>query len=353
MKNLVIFFLSCFLLLACSDVVDLSQHQHTTVDNDALKNANGINTLDIGPVNPYVWTKLQVPFMSNYPFNHDDGKNLIIQIGDDVYCLMGDLREVVYKLNNTTKRWEYFDDPYSIYMWWVGGFDYLYSYQSKIYYGFQEEAGPDYDNGMGSLDPLTGEKDPIADFPGTAVDDPICFVVGNKGYVLGGQRNNVTINQFWEYDFASNTWTNKGNLPGGARAGAVAFVFNNKVYFGLGYSTTTLNGQVIKRLKKDWLMLDPATGGFGVVRADFPGTLKNYPQGFTVNDKFYVSWKQSADFWEYNPASNKWTQKDNLPVTPSNSNNISVFSKGNAGYVVKGCLNQFWRYSNTSLVPAP
>src|SRR6187402_2669663 len=98
MKNLIVVFLSCFLLLACSDVVDLSHHQNTPANNDALKNANGINTLDIGPVNPYVWTKLQVPFMSNYPFNHAEGKNMIIQIDGDVYCLMGDLREVVYKL---------------------------------------------------------------------------------------------------------------------------------------------------------------------------------------------------------------------------------------------------------------
>jgi hypothetical protein len=351
MKKILIALVSCGLLIACSDAVDFSQTKDATNAN-TLKSADGVGTLDFGPVGSYVWAKLTVPGMNNYPFNNPNGRNMIIQVGDDVYCLIGDLHEVIYKLNNRTKRWEYFSDPHDMYMWWVGGFDYLYSYQSKIYYGFQLEGGPEYEHGMGSLNPLTGERDQIADFPGTAVDFPTSFIAGSKGYILGGLRNGVAINQFWEYDFATNKWTNKGSLPEGARAGAIAFVFNDKVYFGLGYSTVTVNGEVIRRYKKDWLTIDLA-GGIAIEKTEFPGTLRNSSQGFSVNNKFYLNWKGTTDFWEYNPANNTWTQKDNLPVTPSDQKNMSVFALGNVGYLVKGSLSQFWRYSNTPIVPVP
>jgi hypothetical protein len=335
-------------LVSCEDAVDLSSANQV----DQLKIENGITQHDIGPVNPYVWTRLPVPVMNNYPYNNPNGNAIIVPVNGEVYCLSGSLYEIAFKLNLSTKRWEPFSDPHDMYIKFVGGFQYLFSYESKFYYGFQ--IGDGNEEQVGALDPVTGERGDIADFPGTPVEKPVAFRVGSKGYIIGGAVNSVALNQFWEYDFISNQWTNKGALPGGARANAVTFVFNNKVYFGMGYDYLYLNGQATRRYKSDWYEMDPASGVIAVSKSPFPGTKKDYINGFTVNNKFYIGTGQSGDdFWEYNPANNKWTQKTDCPATHSGYRNTGVFTLGNAAYFVKGDLSEFWRYSVSSLVPVP
>ena len=345
MKKLLTFSACCILLIACDD-----QELSPTVGADS-RNAN-VSQLDIGPVNQLVWTSLQVPQMSNYPFNYPEYKNRIISVNGNVYCMTGSLREVVYKLNNTTKRWEFFADPHKMYMQFIGDFEYIWSHGSKFYYGFQMEYG--YSRAVGGMDPVTGEKADVPDFPGTPVREFASVVIGDKGYILGGNVNGVAINQLWEYDFISKVWTNKGGLPGGARAGATAFAFNNKIYFGLGHDYITGGGQTVARYKNDWYAITPSSSGFGIVKADFPGSRRDYLNNFSINDKFYIGAGQSGDnFWEYNPANDRWTQKTDCTAASSGQNNINVFALGNAGYLVKGSLAEFWRYSNSSIVPVP
>ena len=356
MKKLLIPIFSVFALLSCSDE-GVSPSNKTV----ALKNENQASQLDIGPVNPFVWTKLTVPQMSSYPFNGPNGSNLIIPVGNDVYCLIAGAYEVVYKLNTHTKLWEPFSDPYQMYLPFAVGHQYLFSYQSKFYYGFRSDAGDeDY---VTSLDPVTGQRGNVPRFPGIPVSGPACFSLGTKGYIVGGRSNasgNV-VNQFWEIDFITNQWTDRGTVPGGARADALAFMINNKVYYGLGYDYINFNGQKIKRLKDDWYSFDPTvSGGFAAVKADFPGTNRNQPKGFTINNKVYFGWGWTGqpgdlsyltDFWEYNPDTNTWTQKPSCPATTVDFDNVNVFAYGNAGYLVKGWLAQYWRYSSSSFVP--
>lgn len=355
--------MSCCLLLACSDP-GISPSKNA-ISNDALSTATSVNTLDIGPVNPYVWTKLQVPLLSDYfpyyPQNNTSQDQLLIEVNNEIYYGIGTYAEFVFKFNKTTKRWDLLESPSGIFTpIGVAGYHYLFSYESKFYVGLRlgggDDAGGEDESYIGSHDPVTGEYQEKARFPGTPVIDPACFVIGNKGYLIGGYnpRTKRAVNQFWEYDFIADQWTNKGDLPGGARAGAAAFVLNNKVYFGLGYDVVMFNGQSVTRFKKDWHQMDPAnSGGYAITKTSFPETSKRNPRGFTINDKFYLGWAQANDFWEYNPASNKWTQKDNLPVTGSSERNVSIFAAGNAGYLVQGWMGTFWRYSNTDIVPFP
>ncbi|TAL60941.1 MAG: kelch repeat-containing protein [Bacteroidetes bacterium] len=43
-------------------------------------------------------------------------------------------------------------------------------------------------------------------------------------------------NDFWEYNPALNTWTQKANSPGATRLGASVFTIANKAYIGTGQS---------------------------------------------------------------------------------------------------------------------
>ncbi|MFN8277484.1 MAG: kelch repeat-containing protein [Chitinophagales bacterium] len=54
---------------------------------------------------------------------------------------------------------------------------------------------------------------------------------GNKGYVgLGADSLGTYTNEFWEYDPATNTWSQKANFTGPGREKGVAFSIGSMVY---------------------------------------------------------------------------------------------------------------------------
>jgi len=303
------------------------------------------------PVPPYQWASLPVPAMISYPWNGPSTNNLIIPVGNDIYLLTGSLLGVYYRLNNQTKKWETYSPTFGLF---GVGYQHLFSYQGKIYSGMMP--GVDFkETFFYSIDPVTGASNTLATFPGIPTYQPITFVLGDKGYLISGY-NNTTTSRVWEYNFATNVWSNKGNSPLGKRTGGIAMVANGKVFMGLGYENTTFNGQTIRRYKKDWLQYTPGSA-YSAIKADFPGQARSEAKGFVVNNSPHLGFGKSGstyykDFWKYNPSSNTWTQQPNWPgITSTDDNNIGSFSLGTTGYVVKGALAEFWRYSNSIFYP--
>ncbi len=75
-----------------------------------------------------------------------------------------------------------------------------------------------------------------------------------------------------------------------------------------------------------------------VRRADAGTIAKSYGVGFAIENKLYFGTGVNGsyatnDFWEYNPPTNIWTRKQNLPIIKSAS---VAFSIGNKGYVCAG-----------------
>lgn len=68
----------------------------------------------------------------------------------------------------------------------------------------------------------------------------VSFVMNNNGipkaYVTLGSYNG-NLSDCWEYDFATDLWTEKNKFPGIARVGAVGLAINGKGYIGLGGSS--------------------------------------------------------------------------------------------------------------------
>ena len=75
-----------------------------------------------------------------------------------------------------------------------------------------------------------------------------------------------TSNDFWEYDPATDTWTQKANFGGGARTGAVGFSIGTKGYVGTGIDANDL-------LRKDFWEYDPVTNKW-TRKANFGGTAR-------------------------------------------------------------------------------
>jgi hypothetical protein len=310
-------------------------------------NKTTVNNLTPVPANQYDWTAITDPGFYGL-------ENTIIPVNGSVFCRTAIYTDFDYfKLNNTTKRWEYFHD------FEIANVraQYLFSYQSKMYFGMSKpgHTTTTIGNGLFSVDAVTGVKTELSSFPGTPVTGALSFVMGDKGYIIGGATVNiVSVNQYWEYNFSTNQWTNKGDSPLGSRYGASCFVIDDKVYAGLGADVIFLNGQKITRYKNDWIQFTPSSNYYAV-KANFPGEKRRTAQGFVINGAAYLGFGYDGennlnDFWKYNPSSNLWTEQASWPGTYGDHGTIGAFSLGNAGYAVKGGLEEFWRFSNSPFI---
>ena len=299
---------------------------------------------------PPQWYSVGVPTMTTYPFNNPDFHNLMIPCANTVYCLMSDLYDVHYKLDTTTLIWSEVTSNNSSFSVFSVGYQYMFSYKSKIYYGMMPGGSEYNETAFGAFNPATGATYNLANFPGTAVTDACFYVYGDKGYLVSGKdmHSQTTVNQFWEYNFATDQWTDKGSSPVGVRAGASAFVAGTKVYIGFGYNYASFNGTIVKLYKDDWLQYTPASG-VTVAKADFTANNRASVKGFVVNGTVYLGFGYSGvtnytDFWKYDPVLNVWIQKNNWPGVAGPENTIHSVAFGNKGFVVKGALNSFWRF---------
>jgi Galactose oxidase, central domain/Kelch motif len=299
------------------------------------------------PVDPYEWAAITDPDWSGL-------ENTIIPVNGSVFCRTAIYTDFdYYKLNNATKRWEYFND------FEIANVrqQYLFSYQSKMYFGMLKpgHTTTTIGNGFFSVDATTGVKTQLAAFPGTPVTDALSFVFGDKGYILGGATvTTVSVNQYWEYNFSTNQWTNKGNSPLGSRYGASGYVIDDKIYAGLGAEVIFVNGQKITRYKNDWLQFTPSSS-YSAIKANFPGEKRRTAQGFIMNGSAWLGFGYDGannlnDFWKYNPSSNSWTEQASWPGNYGNHGTIGTFSLGSAGYMVKGGIEEFWRFSNSPFI---
>lgn len=148
------------------------------------------------------------------------------------------------------------------------------------------------------------------------------FSIGNRGYMGMGHVNGnsavINYNDWWEYDPASDSWTQRANFPV-VNYGAIFFSAGNKGYCGGGAF-----------LNDEFYAYDPQTNTWTPI-ADCPVSPTDMPS-FTVNGKGYIL--QGGQPYEYDPATNVWTVKQAAPVTFGIW--CSAFSIGTSGFVRSG-----------------
>jgi len=156
-------------------------------------------------------------------------------------------------------------------------------------------------------DPAANTWTQKADFAGPGRDAAVSFAIGAKGYVGTGSSSAGNLKDFWEYDPATNAWTQKEDFGGDGRSGAVGFAIGTKGYIGTGQSSAIL---------KDFWEFDQASGHW-TQKADLTGVARRYAIGVAVGTKGYIGGGNTPnsllDFYEFDPSSNQWTQKANCP----------------------------------------
>lgn len=201
--------------------------------------------------------------------------------------------------------------------------------------GNQIYAGLGHFNGAGpnilfedwwQYDPATNAWTQKADYLGGPMYHSAGFTIGNKGYV-GTGRNPAAqlVKTFFCYDPATNTWEQKANFPGVGRRGGVGFAIGDFGYIGTGsyYS--------------DFYKYDPSNDTWSPV-ASMPTAGRISAVGFELDGYGYVGTGSTSgaqkDFWQYDPNTNQWTQKADVGSIPrQESSGFGVLGKG---YILTG-----------------
>lgn len=190
-----------------------------------------------------------------------------------------------------------------------------------------------------------------ANFGGNARIEAAAFSIGTKGYIGTGVSSFTPLvyyQDFWEYDPATDVWTQKADVPPFKRFGAIGFSVGSKGYIGLGKSST---GTV----QNDLWEYNPSSNSWApkanCIARRFGAV------GFSIGNKGYIGTgndefgQERREFFSYNPSTNSWASKAMFGGT---ARIFAVgFSIGGTGYIGTGfdynapVRRDFWAYDTT------
>lgn len=194
-------------------------------------------------------------------------------------------------------------------------------------------------------------------------------VMNDKIYIFGGASNGTDAikgtkhNNTYEYDIATNLWTEKKSMPT-IRAGASASVVNGKIYVIGGYYDEGSNRKRSNKVE----VYDPSNDTWEVV-ASIP-TERSWATSAVVGDEIYVfgggqnantagtSSKAIASVECYNTLTDTWTTKPNMPYPTAGLTsaviNGKVYLFGGNDYKTSTSsiyeydpTNDFWAYKSS------
>ena len=192
--------------------------------------------------------------------------------------------------------------------------------------------------------PMVEMYDPVADTWTkkadmlTAGEFVSTSVVNGKLYAIGGCFGIVTLARLEEYDPATDTWSTKADMPTARGHGLSTSVVNGKIYAIGGSSRTGSFWTGVSTVEE----YDPATDTWST-KADMP-TTRTYHSTSVVDGKIYVVGGQvyhdrfvmSPTVEEYDPATDTWTTRADMIPTPRSSLSTSVVD--GKIYVIGGSL---------------
>ncbi|HWD86806.1 MAG TPA: IPT/TIG domain-containing protein [Mucilaginibacter sp.] len=115
--------------------------------------------------------------------------------------------------------------------------------------------------------------------------------------------------KFWEYIPATQQLIARAAFPGEVRTQTTMFYIGNTVYLGFGWNTHGYQDFYAYDTQADtWKKVS------GVTANDFGGQTLSY---FTIGNNGYIIYQSAGgvcSVWQYNAASDTWTQKSSLPL---------------------------------------
>ena len=252
--------------------------------------------------------------MASLPGGFSDARHhpVTFSIGDFGYLLTGSTNTT----NQTSDfmRYDAINDTWESLPNFPGlarSFSYGVARGPKAYIGFGRRANGDPLKDLWEYDSELEEWTQLTSCPCVGRWHPAFLQVGDK--IFMGMGNNPTnLRDWWEYDIPTDTWTQKDDLPGLSRHHPYHFGIGDKAYVGFGHGNS-VNG--VLQIYDDWYEFDPATDEWTQL-SDFPGEGRVAGTQFDYDGKGYVLSGQGEDhqnlddgeFWEYDPLTDEWTQ---------------------------------------------
>lgn len=203
-----------------------------------------------------------------------------------------------------------------------------------------------------SYDPVTDGWTTLPDFPGLARGYSYGVTTATKAYLgFGYYENEVTLegvalNDLWEYDPITESWTELASCPCVERYHPAMVQVNDKIYVGLGANEF---GDL-----DDWWEYDIATDTW-TEKTGFPSTERHHPYYFGIGDYVYVGFGHHTstifnDFYQYDPSTDTWTTLADFPEQGRVAG--TQFSYAGKGYILSGQgethtnlpTGEFWEY---------
>lgn len=156
------------------------------------------------------------------------------------------------------------------------------------------------------------------------------FAINGLGYVVGGVAlpGNTITDLMYQYNPVNNTWTQKANYPGNPIYGAASFAVGGKGYFGVGNG-----GSATGPYYNEFYEYNPASN-IWTQKATFPGSGRYGTHGVASLNYGYVGFGLDEntnlffdDWYQYNPVSNTWSQKQSYPIALSNPSSFFINGK--------------------------
>ena len=141
--------------------------------------------------------------------------------------------------------------------------------------------------------------------------------------------------------FSASVWNQKPNVPAVGRHRGSGLAIGNKGYIGLGH----VNGTGVNVPYADWWEYDPATASW-TQKADYP--VANYGSAvFSTATHGYVGGGVflNTEFYKFDPVTNTW---DTIANAPIHVNDRIAFCVGKYGYITNGSLLYEYDTDNNS-----
>lgn len=189
-----------------------------------------------------------------------------------------------------------------------------------------------YLNDFWLYDPISDTWSERKPFPSNAVDACISFVANNTIYVGMGFNGFNFTKELWKYNFENDTWIRLNDFIGTHRSGGICVTADNHVYFGTGRSSVNFD---------DWWEYLPASDKWTKLKS-MPDDGRTMAVALNVNERIFVATghyiagyltggHEKSDIWEYDSNNNKWYLRGNIP-TAGRENAISFCING-IGYI--------------------
>lgn len=183
----------------------------------------------------------------------------------------------------------------------------MFTVDSKVFMGLGYD-GDEYIEDFYVFDADEGFWEAKASFPGVLRERAVAFSTNGKGYIGLGynrERDKEELGDFWEYDPATDVWTQIADFGGTPRYSALGFAIGSRAYVGTGFDGDRYNS--------DFWELDITTGTWSEIQS-YPGEKIERGISFVVDNKGYVCTGRNngihnLDFWEFDPEARSWTKR--------------------------------------------